>query len=208
MLRKYRLEELEALLKPLVELNYKLLDVLHKEYAFFKVNPFRFYYSPEVKEEEIDRFKELFNDELQLSKQFDKITDTHGDTLRLFKGFSKQKREFERTKQLLKNSGLAFKKMLSASTLKEAALANQELLFLLNTLQKTEFYDYIKEDVMFIKKKAKIIMQYPRKNKLMYFLTGVYLVSPFTFEATGIILALKYATKYSVKKVKHVIKNK
>jgi len=208
MLGKYQLKELESLLKPLVKLNYKLLNILHKEYAYFKVNPFKLYYSPEEREEEIEKFKELFNEELQLSKQFDKITEMHGNTLKNFKGFSKKKKEFERTKTLLRRSGLAFKKLLSASTIKEAALANQELLFLLNTLQKTEFYDYIKEDVSFIRKKAKIIMQNPRKNRLMYFLTGVYLVSPFTFEATGVVLALRYATKYSVKKVKFVIKKK
>lgn len=208
MLVRHNFEELEPLLKPLVKLNYELLYVLHKEYAFFKFNPFSLYYSPEVREAEVERFKELFNDELQLSRQFDTITEKHGNQLKLFKGFSQKRKEFERTKNLLRRSGVAFKKLLRASTIKEAALANQELLFLLNTLQKTEFYDYIKEDVDFIRKKAKYIMQNPKKHKIKYFLTGVYLVSPFTFEATGIILVLRYATKYSVKRVKKVIKKK
>ncbi len=207
MIARHSFEELEPLLRPLAELNYKLLHVLHQEETILKVSPFKLYKNHSLKQKEQERFEQLFNEELKLSKRFNTITEEHGDTLKLFKGFSKKQKEFERTRKLLRQAQITFKKLLKATTLKEAAMANKELMFLLNALQKTEFYYYIKDDVEFIKKKSMEIMKNPRKNKIKYFLTGIYLVSPFTFEATGVILVLRYATKYSVSKVKNV-KNK
>jgi hypothetical protein len=78
----------------------------------------------------------------------------------------------------------------------------KRILFLVSQIQKTEIYGFIGQDVNFVKEKAEYVMKHPKENKLVYFLTAVYIVAPLTFEMTGAILFVKYLGKYTISKAK------
>jgi hypothetical protein len=75
-------------------------------------------------------------------------------------------------------------------------------LVLIAKIQGTEIYEFVQKDVVSLKQKVEYIMAHPKDNKLAYFLTTVYIVAPFTFEATGVILFFRYLGKYAVSKTK------
>jgi len=73
---------------------------------------------------------------------------------------------------------------------------------LISKIQKTEIYEFVQMDVVYIKGKVEYIMAHPKENKLAYFLTTVYIVAPFTFETTAVILFFRYLGKYTFSKGK------
>lgn len=75
-------------------------------------------------------------------------------------------------------------------------------LVLISQIQKTEIYEFVKQDIAYIKTKVEYIMAHPKEHKFAYFLTTVYIVAPFTFEMTGVILFFRYLGKYTVSKTK------
>ncbi|MDP3728276.1 MAG: hypothetical protein Q8R18_02360 [bacterium] len=76
------------------------------------------------------------------------------------------------------------------------------VLVLIFQIQKTEIYEFVKQDVGFIKVRVEYIMAHPKEHKLAYFLTTVYIVAPFTFEMTGVILFFRYLGKYTVSRTR------
>lgn len=205
MVERVNKKKLKALLRSLVMLCEPLISVLQQEYKLLTETRLpKLRKNNVLLERQAHKFHDMFNKEMRLSRKFDGIVLRHGSTLGIVKGYSAKRKEFERTKRLLQLSREAFRQLLRAEDVKEAARANRELTQLLNMLQRTEMYDYIKNDVEFVRRKAKYIIQHPKEHKLIYFLTGIYLVSPFTFEATGALLTLKYATKYAVSKSRKV----
>ena len=76
------------------------------------------------------------------------------------------------------------------------------ILVLISQIQKTEIYEFIAQDILYIKGRVEYIMTHPKEHKLAYFLTTVYIVAPFTFEMTGVILFFRYLGKYTVSKTK------
>lgn len=88
----------------------------------------------------------------------------------------------------------------------EVQKAGKVLLKQLSRLQHTEVYGFLKEDVDNIKKAAKTILQNPKEAKIKSVLASIYLVAPFTFDATGAVIFLRYAAKYANKKSKELQK--
>lgn len=85
---------------------------------------------------------------------------------------------------------------------KEVQKATKLLLKNLARLQHTEVYGFLREDAGNIRKAAKQILQNPSETKLKHMLASLYLVAPFTFDATGAVVVLRYAAKYANKKSK------
>ncbi|MSR86348.1 hypothetical protein EXS74_03050 [Candidatus Woesearchaeota archaeon] len=79
-------------------------------------------------------------------------------------------------------------------------------LVLISQIQSAEIYEFVQRDITAIKKKVEYIMAHPKENKLAYFLTTVYIVAPFTFETTGVILFFRYLGKYAFIKAKNLRK--
>ncbi|HII15414.1 MAG TPA: hypothetical protein HA362_03805 [Nanoarchaeota archaeon] len=84
----------------------------------------------------------------------------------------------------------------------EVQKAAKLLLKELARLQHTEVYGYVKDDAEKIKQAAKVILANPREAKLRQMLAGIYLVAPFSFDATGAVIFLRYAAKYANAKSK------
>ena len=78
----------------------------------------------------------------------------------------------------------------------------EHVLVLIEKIKKQEIYDFIKQDVKYTQEKVEFIMAHPKDHKLAYFLTTVYIVAPFTFEMTGVILFFRYLGKYTLGKTK------
>lgn len=85
---------------------------------------------------------------------------------------------------------------------KEVQKATKLLLKNLARLQHTEVYGFLREDAGNIRKAAKQMLQNPSETKLKHMLASLYLVAPFTFDATGAVVVLRYAAKYANKKSK------
>ncbi|MDD4878498.1 MAG: hypothetical protein PHO02_05685 [Candidatus Nanoarchaeia archaeon] len=85
---------------------------------------------------------------------------------------------------------------------KEVQKANKLLMKQIARLQHTEVYGFLREDAGKIKKAAKAILENPGETKLKHMLASIYLVAPFTFDATGAVIFLRYAAKYANKKSK------
>lgn len=82
----------------------------------------------------------------------------------------------------------------------------EHVLILIKKLQKTEMYDFMQQDVKYIQEKVEYVMAHPKEHKLAYVLTTVYIVAPFTFEMTGVILFFRYLGKYTVSKTQSLKK--
>ncbi|MDI6737698.1 MAG: hypothetical protein QME12_04250 [Nanoarchaeota archaeon] len=89
---------------------------------------------------------------------------------------------------------------------KEVQKTTKLLLKHLARLQHTEVYGFLKEDAINIKKAARLILENPREARLKQMLAGIYLVAPFSFDATGAVIFLRCAVKYANKKSKRLQK--
>jgi len=69
-------------------------------------------------------------------------------------------------------------------------------------VQETEMYEFVQKDILYVKEKVTYVMQHPKEHKVAYVLTTIYIVAPFTFEATAAILFFRYLGKYTVSKTK------
>jgi hypothetical protein len=67
---------------------------------------------------------------------------------------------------------------------------------LINKLKNVPLYVFIQDDITKIKNTIHKIKKNPKQHKLKYVLASAYMVSPGTFEATGIFLFLRYSWKY------------
>lgn len=87
---------------------------------------------------------------------------------------------------------------------KEVQKAGRLLLKHLARLQHTEMYGLIKGDANRVKKEALYIMKHPRETRLKQVFAGIYLAAPFTFDATGAVIALRYAVKFAASRSKNL----
>lgn len=198
-------DKLRELVLLLVKLCNPLEDILGREkwlLAQVKLSELR--KDKGLADEQGKIFYKMFNRELEMSRMFTNTIVHHKEALSQIKGYSAERKKLENAKKLLFLAQDAFKNLMMAQTFKEATKANAELMELLGMLQETEIYSYIRSDVDFIKRKAKDIMSNPRENKMAYVFTGIYIVAPFTFEATALLLTLKYTTKYAISKGKKI----
>jgi ribosomal protein L37AE/L43A len=119
--------------------------------------------------------------------------------------YKKYKKDFKTSFKLLtdlRNELRKFKYIAGNSELVKKQ--GEKVLKIIEAVQKTEIYGFIKIDVLFIKEKVEYIVKHPKENKLAYFLATVYIIAPLTFEMTGAILFFRYLGKYSISKGKMI----
>ena len=127
---------------------------------------------------------------------------------KLPKDYQLDKNKFKKSWQLVLELQRELRKL--ASSVGNARLVKlhaEKTLSLVSKIQETELYDYIQKDVLWIKKKATYMMKNPKESKVAYGLATFYIVSPGTFEATGVVLFFRYLGKYTIHHSKK-LKNK
>ena len=119
--------------------------------------------------------------------------------LRKFFGYFKR---FRRELSLVKRLNNELKKLKkSIDNRKQLVLESRHILRIISRLEKAEIYWFIREDIEKIKKNIRKLRKNPKNRGLIYFLTSVYIVAPFTFEATGVIMFFRYMWRL-VRKIK------
>ena len=119
--------------------------------------------------------------------------------LRKFFGYFKR---FRKELFLVKRLNNELKKLKkSIDNRKQLVLESRHILLIISRLEKTEIYWFIREDIEKIKKNIRKLRKNPKNRGLIYFLTSVYIVAPFTFEATGVIMFFRYMWRL-VRKIK------
>lgn len=119
----------------------------------------------------------------------------------MFKEFFKYKLKFTKERNLLLKLNNELRKLkYSVNNRKKIILESRQILLIINQLEKADIYWFIKEDIKKIKRYIKKLRKNPKNKGLVYFLTSVYIVAPFTFEATGVIMFFRYMWRYFFKK--------
>jgi len=119
----------------------------------------------------------------------------------MFKKFFRYKLKFTRERNLLLKLNKELKKLKdSADNRRKIILESKQILLIINQLERADIYWFIKEDIEKIKRYIKKLRKNPKNKGLVYFLTSVYIVAPFTFEATGVIMFFRYMWRYFFKK--------
>jgi|SRR3989344_1022278 len=119
----------------------------------------------------------------------------------MLREFFKYRIKFIKEISLVLRLNNELKKLKSAvDSRKKIILESRHILLIINNLEKTDIYWFVKDDVEKIKKYIKKIRKNPRNKGLVYFLTSVYIMAPLTFEATGVILFFRYMWRYILKK--------
>ncbi len=192
---------LKNLLHELIMLCHKMHTILVHEYEHLvAVNLAKTRKDKDVLAKHAKMFYGMFVEENKLGKEFTQIISKHKRSLAIIKGFSKKKRELAKVKVLLKQLQNALSELVKARNIKEAALANKKVSNIITYLQRTDAYEFMKSDIDLIKSFANRIMKNPKENKIKFVFTSIYLIAPFTFEVTGVVLALRFATKYAIKR--------
>lgn len=123
------------------------------------------------------------------------------------KGYQIDKNKFKKSWQLVLELQRELKKLAkNVGNAKLVKVHAEKILGIVSLLQKTELYDYIQQDVLWIKKKAKYMVEHPGESKVAYALATFYIVSPGTFEATGVVLFFRYLGKYTISNSKKIKK--
>ncbi len=118
---------------------------------------------------------------------------------RFLERYRECKKNFDRDERLALKIQTRYKALLSSiGNKKKVEQESKKTLQLLIKLQKTTLYGFVKDDALRIKSAVKKIRANPRKHKLKYLLASIYLISPGTFELTGIYIFLRYLWKYAL----------
>lgn len=163
----------------------KQLEILNRiEFGFFRQFNYRWLKNECMKEIEQSKF---FLDILK------------GAATEL-KGAEVPKEEFEEDKLLVGQAQKTYNELVKAvGNVKKVEQKARELIFIGHKLKRTKLYEFMKQDVDFIISQASYAMKHPRESKLKFILASAYIISPGTFELTGVYLIFRYITKY----VKH-----
>lgn len=147
------------------------------------------------KQTNYENFKEVCRQEVEQSKFFSKILK---ETVTNIKGIDIPEEEFKQGKLLVKQAQKTYVELAKAvGNVKKVQQKSKELILISMKLKKTKLYEFIKYDVDFVTEKAKYALKHPRESKLKFIFAGAYIVSPGTFELTGIFLFFRYLTKYA-----------
>lgn len=139
-----------------------------------------------------ENFKESCREEVEQTRFFSKILKET-----LAKEIEMPKEEFEKGRLLVKQAQQTYKELTRAiGNVKKVQQKAKELILINRQLKKTRLYEFIKYDIDFVTNKAVYAMKHPRESKLRFLLAGAYIVSPGTFELTGVYLFFRYLTKY------------
>ena len=179
-------------IKILNRINFLVVFYFKMKSLFSKQNNF---------ERMVDDFNVCYNEEIKLNELF-----LEKDILNLLpKEYRVDKKRLKDSLELVLSLQNEIHKIgKSVGDVKLVKKHAGDALKLVDLVQKTELYGFIKQDVEFIKDKLVFIVKHPKENKLAYVLGTVYIVSPLTFEATGVVLFFRYLAKYSVNKVKNI----
>ncbi|MBU4502912.1 MAG: hypothetical protein KKA79_10030 [Nanoarchaeota archaeon] len=146
------------------------------------------------KKQSFKLFKEECNREVEQSKFLSKILKESVKETSL--GLPKE--EFEEGKLLVKQAQKTYRELKAAiGNVRKVQTKAKELILINRKLKKTKLYEFIKYDVDVVTGKAKYALNNPKESKLRFVLAGAYIISPGTFELTGIYLIFRYIGKYA-----------
>ena len=198
--------ELVDLVEPvyvnLVEINHVLRQ---QNRVLYKLNFFSMVYcrvlDSKYFERTVNRFEAFYGEEIKLNELF-----LEKDILNLMpKEYRVDKKKLRDSLKLVKQLQVEVHKLgKSVGNRRLVKLHSQKVLELVGKVQKTELYGFVKQDVEFVKTKVGYMIKNPKENKVAYALGTFYIVSPLTFEATGVVLFFRYLGKYSVSKVRKI----
>lgn len=118
----------------------------------------------------------------------------------MFRKFFIYKHKFSRERNLILRLNNELKKLKRYSDdRRKILLESRHILFIINQLEKTDVYWFVKGDIIKVKNYLQKIKKNPKNKGLIYVLTSIYIVAPGTFEATGIILFFRYIWRLIVK---------
>ncbi len=203
LLKKTRMnEEIKGkFVVPIIESLFQINNVLNAENKVLHKNYFSGLFKEKAYTQELKKFMILTEKELEIQSIFLKLWNE------LPKEFNEEKK-FKSSFKLLVELQKELKKFKEiAGNSERVKRQGEKVLKIIEAIQKTEFYGFIKIDVIFIKGKVEYIIKHPKENKLAYFLATIYIIAPLTFEATGIILLFRYLRKYSMNKTKKLREN-
>lgn len=181
--RFINLELVDEQLSNISQTTKKQLDILNR--IRFKI----------LKRTNYENFKEACREEVEQSKFFSKILK---ETITNIKGIQIPEEEFKEGKLLLNQAQKTYAELIKAvGNVKKVQQKATELILINTKIKKTKLYEFIKYDVDFVMDKAKYALQHPKESKLKFILAGAYIVSPGTFELTGVFLFFRYLTKYA-----------
>ena len=111
----------------------------------------------------------------------------------MLKAFFRYISKFRRELKLVSRLNRELRKLKeSVDSRRKIILESRHILLIIKQLERTDLYWFIKDDIIKIKKYIKRVRKNPKNKGLVYFLTSVYIISPGTFERTGIILFFRY----------------
>ena len=147
------------------------------------------------------RFKKQCDKEVKENQIFLELSHT------LPKKFQLNEKKLQSSLKLLQELQTESKSLVQTiGNEKEVKKRGKHMLLLIEKIQDTEIYEFVQNDVGYIKKKVEYIVKHPKESKLAYAFATFYIVSPGTFELTGAILFFRYLGKYTVSKTKKIKK--
>lgn len=140
------------------------------------------------------RLKDECKREIEQSKFFLNILK---ETATELKGVEIPKREFEEEKILVSQAQKTYSELVKAiGNVRKVEQKAKELVFIGHKLKRTKLYEFMKQDIDFIISQASYAMKHPKESKLKFILASAYIISPGTFELTGVYLIFRYINKY------------
>ncbi len=180
----------------------KLIKVLEQQKALLSRPKLRKGYSEAIRSLEGEAVSLLRKEEALLLQIDAKLAGMKPRKRTVLKLSKRQAEQAARLIAAVNSSSLRLKN--AVGNRKEVQKAAKILLKHLARLQHTAVYRLVKEDAGRIRNAAKIILKNPREAKIKSVLAGIYLIAPFTFDATGAVVILRYAAKYAHEKSKRL----
>lgn len=141
-----------------------------------------------------NKFKEACKKEVEQSKFFSKILK---ETITDIKDLEIPREEFKEGRLLVNQAQKTYAELKNAvGNVKKVQQKAKELILINRRIKRTKLYEFIKYDVDFVTEKAKYALKHPKESKLKFLFAGAYIISPGTFELTGVYLFFRYITKY------------
>ena len=182
-------------LKSLSKINYLNVIAAKIESIFYKNTHFF--------DQQIKLFKSYYNEEIELNNNFQTLIEKTAFP----KNLTKKKNAFLEAYEAMALANKEIKDLANAiGNTKLVQKRGKHLLKLLEKIKKSDLHNFIQKDVDFVIKKVKEVVDNPKENKLKITLFGIYLVAPTTFEATFVIMMLRYAGKVTISKTKKITK--
>ena len=149
------------------------------------------------KQTNYQKFKDECKKEVEQSKFFSKILK---EIVIETEGLGAPREEFEKGKLLVKQAQKTYRELIAAGNIKRVHQKAKELILINRRIKKTKLYEFIKYDIDFVTNKAKHALKNKKESRLQFLLAGAYIVSPGTFELTGMYLFFRYIAKYAKSK--------